>query len=80
VLLRGEVDGTVKSTLCYLDAIENKVGEIIERGDSPRALDEIDIESCGKSRIPLDGLVSRLHRENLMAVYRDLREAQDRGA
>jgi len=80
VLLRGEVDEATKSALHYLDAIENKVGEVVERGDPASALDEIDIESCGKSRIPLDGLVGRLHRDNLLALYKELREAQDRQA
>ena len=33
------------------------------------AVREIDIESCGKSRIPLNGLVTQLHTANLLALY-----------
>jgi len=73
VLLRGEVKENVQSHLDYLETIASRVEEVVERGDPPTALDEIDIESCGKSRIPLDGLVSRLHRDNLRALYEELR-------
>jgi hypothetical protein len=30
---------------------------------------EISIESCGKSRIPLNGLVQQLHAANLLSLY-----------
>jgi hypothetical protein len=30
---------------------------------------EITIESCGKSRIPLNGLVQQLHTANLYSLY-----------
>ena len=46
--------------------------EVIRRGDPPSALRDIDIESCGKSRIPLDGLVSKLHLDNLVTLYKQL--------
>jgi hypothetical protein len=52
-----------------LDSIVEKVKELVEEGEPPERLTEIDIESCGKSRIPLDGMVSDLHQRNLRAVY-----------
>jgi len=58
VLLRGEVEETIDGHLGYLDTIEEKVKEVVGRGDPPEKLAEIDIESCGKSRVPLDGLTS----------------------
>ena len=76
VLLRGELLEAIDSHLNYLDTIVARVGEVVERGDPPQKLDEIDIESCGKSRIPLDGSVSELHRGNLLALYKELREAK----
>ncbi len=73
VLLRGEVQETVDASIAYLDAIVARVTELVARDGSPEELAEIDIESCGLSRIPLDGLVSRLHQDNLQALYRQLR-------
>ena len=77
VLLRGEVDEAIESSISYLSVIVSKVEELIHRGDPPSKLREIDIESCGKSRIPLDGLVSKLHLDNLIAVYRMLTQEED---
>lgn len=72
VLLRGEVEQTIDSSISYLTTIAARITDLIERGDPPQKLQEIDIESCGKSRIPLDGLVSRLHLDNLIALYREM--------
>jgi cyclase len=72
VLLRGEIDDTVDSSVAYLRAIERKVQAVVEK-DLPRsALRQIDIESCGKSRIPLGGLVQRLHLANLEYLYDEM--------
>jgi hypothetical protein len=35
-------------------------------------LENITIESCGKSRIPLNGFVTDLHRANLRRLYMDM--------
>jgi len=75
VLLRGELEETIDSHLSYLDAIVDRVEGIVQRGAPPEKLAEIDIESCGKSRVPLDGLVSKLHHDNLVALYEELTEA-----
>jgi len=72
VLLRGEIDEVLDSSIQYLETIAKRVSRIVERKESPQKLREIDIESCGKSRIPLDGLVSKLHTDNLLALYRTL--------
>ncbi|MBC7234875.1 MAG: MBL fold metallo-hydrolase [Chloroflexi bacterium] len=71
VLLRGEVDETIDASMEYLRLIEERVQKIVRRGDPPSALRNIDIESCGLSRIPLDGMVSKLHLDNLIALYRE---------
>ncbi len=73
VLLRGEVDEAIDSSIYYLETIVDRVSRVVQRGDPPQKLREIDIESCGKSRIPLDGLVSKLHMDNLLALYRRMR-------
>ncbi len=69
VLLRGEIDETVDSSVAYLRTIEKKVRAVVNKGLPKAALRKIDIESCGKSRIPLGGLVQRLHQANLEYLY-----------
>ncbi|MGM0401450.1 MAG: MBL fold metallo-hydrolase [Chloroflexota bacterium] len=76
VLLRGEAQEAIDSSLSYLSTIVEKVQELVEEDEPPEKLTEIDIESCGKSRIPLDGMVSKLHQDNLRAVYERIRAQQ----
>lgn len=77
VLLRGEIPAALDSSIRYLDILERKVAEIIEKGRGKAALDKLTIESCGKSRIPLNGLVQDLHRANTYAVYEELMRARE---
>ena len=74
VLLRGEIDETVDENIAYLRCIEKQVRAVIEKGLPRSELDKIDIEACGKSRIPLGGLVQRLHKANLEYVYTEMME------
>jgi cyclase len=75
VLLKGEVNESIDSSIAYLHAIVERVQDLVRQGAPPKKLKEIDIEECGKSRIPLDGLVSRLHLDNLVALYRTFRQS-----
>ena len=72
VLLRGEIPGSLESSIRYLDILEQKVAEVIEKGKGKDALDKLTIDRCGKSRIPLNGLVQELHRANAYALYDEL--------
>lgn len=72
VVLRGEVESKIEDDLAYLAALRQQVESAIERGLPVTALDDIPIERCGKSRIPLNGLVQELHRTNLHALYDEL--------
>jgi cyclase len=72
VLLRGEIPGSLESSIRYLDVLEQKVAEVVEKGRSKDALDKLTIDRCGKSRIPLNGLVQDLHRANVYAIYDEL--------
>ena len=74
VLLRGEIDETVDENIAYLRCIEKQVRAVVEKGLPRSELDKIDIEACGKSRIPLGGLVQRLHKANLEYVYTEMME------
>jgi len=69
VLLRGEIDEAVQSSIIYLQTIQKVVADAIARGLPRKTLLQIDIESCGKSRVPLGGLVQRLHEANLLDLY-----------
>ena len=73
VILRGEVESVIQNDLNYLTTIEEKVAKVLRKNQPVEALDKIDIESCGKSRIPLNGLVSDLHRANLYRLYDELK-------
>jgi glyoxylase-like metal-dependent hydrolase (beta-lactamase superfamily II) len=69
VLLRGEIDETVDASIAYLRCIEKKVKAVVDK-ELPRSeLTKIDIEDCGRSRIPLGGLVQRLHLANLEYIH-----------
>lgn len=78
VILRGEVEEVIQGHLGYLSLIRRHVERVLDRGLPPEALNAITIEDCGKSRIPLNGLVQDLHQANLHALYHDL-AAQRRG-
>jgi cyclase len=72
VLLRGEIQESIRSSIKYLNLIHKQVKRIVEAGEGIEALRRIDIESCGKSRIPLNGLVQDLHQSNLLALYQQM--------
>jgi glyoxylase-like metal-dependent hydrolase (beta-lactamase superfamily II) len=69
VLLRGEIRDAIQSSIGYLNVVYDKVSGLIESDEGIEALGRINIESCGKSRIPLNGLVQDLHEANLFALY-----------
>ncbi|MCG3206875.1 MAG: hypothetical protein FOGNACKC_00474 [Anaerolineae bacterium] len=71
VLLRGEIPGAIDSSIKYLTVLEQKVAKIVQQGQGKNALDRLTIDSCGKSRIPLNGLVQDLHRANVYALYEE---------
>ncbi|MBT3389313.1 MAG: MBL fold metallo-hydrolase [Chloroflexi bacterium] len=70
VVLRGEVDETIDSHLAYLSAIRKAVRKASRRKYPGDLLLEVDIETCGKSRVLLGGLAEELHQRNLIALYR----------
>jgi glyoxylase-like metal-dependent hydrolase (beta-lactamase superfamily II) len=69
VILRGEVQDAVEASLAYLDAVEALVAKTIKSGKRKETLRQVSIESCGLSRIPLNGLVQQIHVANLLALY-----------
>ena len=69
VLLRGEIEETLEAGIHYLRTVDRLVRERIARGVPRSAILEITIEECGLSRIPLGGLVQKLHQANLLTLY-----------
>jgi cyclase len=69
VILRGEVGSRIDQAVEYLYTIRDIVDEAIAEEKPRESLLEHDIESCGLSRIPLNGLVQDLHLTNLLALY-----------
>jgi glyoxylase-like metal-dependent hydrolase (beta-lactamase superfamily II) len=76
VVLRGEIDEAISSNIHYLQAIRSRVERAVARKAQRNSLRNIDIEKCGKSRLPLNGLVEQLHRANLFALYDKLAAAR----
>ncbi len=76
VILRGEIQEIVESDIAYLYTIRDKVSRLIANGVDPDELYRIGIEICGKSRIPLNGLVADLHTANLFKLYQQIKMAE----
>jgi len=69
MILRGEINESVNSNINYLNRIMALAAGVIRSREPREALREYHIESCGKSRIPLHGLVQNFHMANLHALY-----------
>ncbi|MCK5924120.1 MAG: MBL fold metallo-hydrolase [Methylococcales bacterium] len=72
VALRGEVTSLIENDLGYLEKMRAAVEELITSGKPETDLTKISIESCGKSRIPLNGFVNDLHLANMRRLYDSL--------
>ena len=72
VILRGEIDAAVRENLNYLSAIRKSVKAASRRKNAGELIEEITIESCGKSRVYLGGLAESLHRRNLQALLQQM--------
>ncbi|RPI80913.1 MAG: MBL fold metallo-hydrolase [Chloroflexi bacterium] len=70
IVLRGEIDAALKEDLSYLSNLRKAVRKASRRKYPLEVLDEIDVESCGKSRVLIGGLAAELHKRNLRALYR----------
>jgi len=76
VILRGEIDAAVKENLNYLSAIKRAVKAASRRKNVVELLDNITIESCGKSRVYLGGLAQTLHQRNLYALLQQMQNSR----
>ena len=69
VILRGEIDETIRADIRYLDTLRKKVESLVKRNKPRSALKNIEIEDCGKTRILMGGLAAQLHAANLNSLY-----------
>jgi glyoxylase-like metal-dependent hydrolase (beta-lactamase superfamily II) len=72
IVLRGEIDGAIKDNLAYLSSVRKAVRKAARRKYPLEILVDVDVESCGKSRVLIGGLAEELHRRNLRALYKQL--------
>ena len=74
VILRGEIPSAVKENLSYLADLLKFATRAQRRREPEEFLSTIDVESCGKNRILLNGLAEELHRRNLLWLFQKIRE------
>ena len=72
IVLRGEVEISIKDNLAYLSAIRRAVRKAARRKYPWDLLEDIGVEECGKSRVLIGGLAEDLHTRNLYALYEQL--------
>ena len=72
IVLRGEVELSIKDNLAYLSAIRRAVRKASRRKYPWDLLEDIGVEECGKSRVLIGGLAEDLHTRNLFALYEQL--------
>ena len=72
IVLRGEVEISIKDNLAYLSAIRRAVRKAARRKYPWDLLEDIGVEECGKSRVLIGGLAEELHSRNLYALYEQL--------
>ena len=73
MILRGEINESISTSVNYLNRIMALVAGLIREGQPRDAVREHHIESCGKSRIPLHGLVQQFHLANLYSLHDRMR-------
>ena len=70
IILRGEVELIMEENIAYLNEVRKAVRKASRRKYPLDLLEQVDVESCGKSRVLLGGLAEDLHQNNLKAYYR----------
>lgn len=65
IILRGEIYEKINDDINYLVNLKQAVENALTDDEPKSALNRIDIESCGISRILLNGMVEQLHRQNV---------------
>lgn len=65
IILRGEIDDSVKSNIAYLKSIQKLARAANRRKNPIEFIVDQDIEASGKTRVSLGGSAQELHQKNL---------------
>lgn len=68
VVLRGEIEDKIQEDIDYLHRLRAAVDKALTAADPASVLNALTIESCGKSRVLLNGAGQQLHRQNVMKL------------
>ena len=77
IILRGEIEGSIKENLDYIAAIKKAVRIAARRKAPLEYLEGVSIEDCGKSRVYLGGLAVELHERNLRALLHHVQSGNE---
>jgi glyoxylase-like metal-dependent hydrolase (beta-lactamase superfamily II) len=80
IILRGEISHIMQNNISYLNEVRKAVKKASRRKYPLDLLEEVDVESCGKSRVLLSGLAEDLHQNNLISVYEKMFGEQPQGS
>jgi glyoxylase-like metal-dependent hydrolase (beta-lactamase superfamily II) len=69
IILRGEIQSSIKSNLDYLSEIRKAVRKASRLKYPLDLLDTIKVDDVGKSRVLIGGMAEQLHKINLAALY-----------
>jgi cyclase len=73
IILRGEVHEKIQTDINYLVKLKEAVQQALTHAEPENALSKIDIQSCGISRVLLNGMVEQLHQQNIRHLARQLK-------
>lgn len=77
IILRGEIEEAVKSNLAYISSVRKAVKSASRKRNPYEQLANIDIDSCGKSRVLLGGLADELHKRNIRFLFKQFAVDED---
>ena len=72
IILRGEIEGAARDNISYINTLRKAVKAATKKRNAFELLDEITIESCGKSRVLLGGVAEELHKRNIRYLYQKI--------
>jgi glyoxylase-like metal-dependent hydrolase (beta-lactamase superfamily II) len=76
IILRGEIEARLQSDLAYLERTRTSVLAALASREHEAALAAITVESCGKSRVLLNGWSEMLHRQNVLSLAHHLADGR----
>jgi glyoxylase-like metal-dependent hydrolase (beta-lactamase superfamily II) len=68
VILRGEIEGRLQSDIAYIERTCASVLAVLGSREQDAALASITVDSCGKSRVLLNGWAEMLHHQNVLSL------------